>query len=595
MLHTQEYGDIPAQVFLDKYGVKNQNEREKLDKIKQELYKLSFYTATFNHLYKNVFSENLEGVQVQKGKEIIKRDLLSRGVISLYYQLTGKVVSRSLTECVVKIVNDQWFVDYANPTWKKTVHECLKGMHLYTEKSRLQFEYVIDWLHEWACTREEGLGTRLPWDEKWLIESLSDSTVYMAYYTVAHLVKELPLDQVNDVLFDYVFLGKGEKPKIPHIDKMRRSFDYYYPFDFRNSGKDLIQNHMTFCLFNHVAIFPKEKWPKGFGLNGWVMVDGQKMSKSLGNMIPLRDMAEQFSADASRITILNGGEDMDDPNWDTDFARSIGNKLSAHHAFLLEHFAKHQRKEERSIDAWFVSETNRIIRDAERAMDETLFRTAIQLIYFEFSRLLRSYLTKTNNDPHASLFDEALKAQIVMLSPFTPHICEEMWESIGQNGFVSVASWPAYDASKIDEKLVLREQYISQIMDDITTVKGLAKLEHLRKVTVFVTEPWKYDLYALVKKEMDAGNRDFKAILSKIMADAELRKQGPAITKLLPLLIKKDIALIMTPDEEFSFLTEMKSLIEAQHACTVEVIKAKDSGIPKAKQASPGKPAIVVE
>ena len=44
--------------------------------------------------------------------------------------------------------------------------------------------HTLSWLRQWACSRSFGLGTRLPWDEQYLIESLSDSTIYMAYYTV---------------------------------------------------------------------------------------------------------------------------------------------------------------------------------------------------------------------------------------------------------------------------------------------------------------------------------------------------------------------------------------------------------------------------
>ncbi len=50
------------------------------------------------------------------------------------------------------------------------------------------FDAKVEWLREWACSRQFGLGTQLPWDEQWVIESLSDSTVYMAYYTIAHLL-----------------------------------------------------------------------------------------------------------------------------------------------------------------------------------------------------------------------------------------------------------------------------------------------------------------------------------------------------------------------------------------------------------------------
>ena len=62
-------------------------------------------------------------------------------------------------------------------------------MELYHEETRRGFEYTLGWLRQWACSRSFGLGTRLPWDPQYLIESLSDSTIYMAYYTVAHLLQ----------------------------------------------------------------------------------------------------------------------------------------------------------------------------------------------------------------------------------------------------------------------------------------------------------------------------------------------------------------------------------------------------------------------
>lgn len=63
-------------------------------------------------------------------------------------------------------------------------------MELYHEDTRKGFEYTLGWLRQWACSRSFGLGTRLPWDPVFLIESLSDSTIYMAYYTVAHILQQ---------------------------------------------------------------------------------------------------------------------------------------------------------------------------------------------------------------------------------------------------------------------------------------------------------------------------------------------------------------------------------------------------------------------
>ena len=74
--------------------------------------------------------------------------------------------------------------------WREFVKAHLKSdeFEAYNTKTLQEFVIIIDWLKEWGCTRTQGLGTLLPWDDKFKIESLSDSTIYMAYYTVAHML-----------------------------------------------------------------------------------------------------------------------------------------------------------------------------------------------------------------------------------------------------------------------------------------------------------------------------------------------------------------------------------------------------------------------
>lgn len=64
----------------------------------------------------------------------------------------------------------------------------LERLETYTPETRHAFQSVLNWLNKWACARTYGLGSKLPWDPQFLVESLSDSTIYMSYYTVAHLL-----------------------------------------------------------------------------------------------------------------------------------------------------------------------------------------------------------------------------------------------------------------------------------------------------------------------------------------------------------------------------------------------------------------------
>jgi leucyl-tRNA synthetase len=96
--------------------------------------------------------------------------------------------NRSADECVVALC-DQWFLNYGDQQWKDSVKQWLGSMNLYHDEVKKNFEATLDWLQEHACSRTYGLGTRLPWDKKWLIESLSDSTIYMAYYTIKNILE----------------------------------------------------------------------------------------------------------------------------------------------------------------------------------------------------------------------------------------------------------------------------------------------------------------------------------------------------------------------------------------------------------------------
>jgi len=115
-------------------------------------------------------------------------------------------------------------------------------MELYTPETRQKFEEALGWLNKWACSRTYGLGTRLPFDEQFLIESLSDSTIYMAYYTICHFLHSdlegkkpgllnIPAKLMTPAVFDYIFREKA-MPKdsgIPEekLKKMQDEFKYW--------------------------------------------------------------------------------------------------------------------------------------------------------------------------------------------------------------------------------------------------------------------------------------------------------------------------------------------------------------------------------
>lgn len=291
---------------------------------------------------------------VQEAKPIVRQELIDANQAFVYFEPEKEVISRSGDVCVVSLV-DQWYLNYGEDMWKAQATACVDKMETFHDETRNAFHGVLNWLGQWACSRSFGLGSKIPWDPQYLIESLSDSTIYMAYYTVAHFLQrtllidlqekkkrdahvinvdgtltgheytgadKIPASAMTYEVWDYI-LSDGPKPAnvaMPDatLAKMKQEFDYFYPMDVRCSGKDLIPNHLTFAIYNHVALFPEAKWPLGMRSNGHLLVDGEKMAKSKGNFITLNDAITEFSADAMRLTLSVAGDAVDDANFGKD-------------------------------------------------------------------------------------------------------------------------------------------------------------------------------------------------------------------------------------------------------------------------------------
>ena len=129
------------------------------------------------------------GEKVEDAKLTTKKLLVDAGQAIVYYEPESEVMSRTGDSCIVATV-DQWLMKYGEESWKNKVMDHVKSdkFETYNPKTEKEFVLILDWLKEWGCSRTLGLGTRVPWDEQFVIESLSDSTIYMAYYTICGLL-----------------------------------------------------------------------------------------------------------------------------------------------------------------------------------------------------------------------------------------------------------------------------------------------------------------------------------------------------------------------------------------------------------------------
>ncbi|MGA2766731.1 MAG: leucine--tRNA ligase [Candidatus Bathyarchaeia archaeon] len=624
LIEVKEYSDIPAADVVKKMSIKEQTD-SKLEDATKEVYRHEFHNGKMK-----ANTGKYAGMTVAEAKDRVKQDLIREEKATTMYELLNRpVFCRCKTECIVKIVQDQWFIDYGKPEWKALAHKNLDMMEILPEEVRLEFNNVIDWLHERACARKSGMGTRLPWDKDWIIESLSDSTIYMAYYTIVKHIKQHKIQpaQLTDETLDYIFLGLGKPAEISRktgvntkvLNQMHDEFMYFYPLDSRHSGRELIPNHFTFMIFNHTAIFPQNHWPRQIVTNGHVMMEGSKMSKSFGNIIPLREAITKFGADPVRLSVLSTAELLQDSDFSPTIAKSMRDRLERLYRFASETAKPPSKKASKTtltaMDRWMLSRLHQHIRNATEAMDKLAVRKAIHTVLFELDQDFQWYqkrIADGKENPKrkaasAYVFHEVLDAQTRMLAPVAPHTCEEIWEMLGGKDFIARSPWPTPDESKIDVKAEENETLIVNVLEDTLNILKATGAKPER-ICYYTAAPWKWKTYMKALEKSTSEKILQKDLMKQLMQEPELRTNAHKVAKFAGQIAEE---INRTSEEtkqrriQTGLVNETEALEEAQNFfkkelnAEIHVYNEEDAERHDPKQraqlAKPYRPAIYIE
>ncbi len=600
------YGEIPAADIIERLGITDQND-EKLHEATNELYKIQHSKGTIIDSI-----PGFGGKKVRFAREELKEELISKNMATIMYDFAERpVVCRCGNNCVVKIMDDQWFMKYSNPEWKEKTHEVLNRETIIPPEIKNNFNYYIDWLDDWACSRKVGLGTRLPWDNKWLIEPLTDSTIYMSYYSIARFLKDMNPDDLNPAFFDKVYLNKDSDdikvaPEI--VEEIQNEFNYWYPLDWRLSAKDLVGNHLSFLMFHHSAIFPEDKWPKGTVVFGMGLLEGNKMSSSKGNVILLKDAIEDYTADVVRLFLMASAEPWQDFDWREkevlgtkrrlEWFREFAGKVEEIKGSALDLTNIEKVELTRTIDLWMLSQLNQHIKASTEALEVFQTRKALQESLFLLKKDIDHYLYRVNHlldkkDPAVIyVLSTVLESWIRLLAPFTPHTCEELWSNYGGKGFVSVAKWPEADESMISSEIEKSEELVQNLIKDINQIKNMVG-EDAQKVHVYLAPDWKWDLYKIAN---DVGKPDIGQIMGRAIG-ANIYDDKKEIAA-----VAKKVGREMTKTKYVGKINEAQIIDDALEYISNEVssevvVHTDDSYDPqnKARNAMPYKPAILIE
>ncbi|KAJ2721960.1 cytosolic leucyl tRNA synthetase [Coemansia sp. Benny D115] len=591
VISTPKYGDVIASTLCDQMKINSQKDRKQLEDAKAEAYKEGFYNGT-------MIIGDFKGMPVIEAKLKVRDAIIASGDGFKYAEPEKQVMSRSGDECVVALC-DQWYLDYGEDSWKALTEKCLSMMDTYGDETRHQFQITLDWLKQWACARTYGLGTNVPWDPTYLIESLSDSTIYMSYYTVAHLLhrsldgsKPGPLgitpEDMDSAAWDYVLGGKplpAGHSKPAELDVLRRSFLYWYPVDIRSSGKDLIQNHLTFFLYIHTALFPESEWPRGVRANGHLLLNGEKMSKSTGNTLNLNQACEQFGADATRLALADAGDSIEDANFEETTANAAILRLYTLMEWMVDAFKALELAEKNPdekakvndvvlrpasapltlVDHAFGAELDKLTLATAVSYEKTMYREALKTGFYDFLISRDWYREFTSADGmHPTLVKKWITRQLIQLSPIVPHWAEEIWRNVmGNTTSILNARWPEDLPADADHALLAAGDYMRSLVRSVREAeislekrskkggKGASAVQFNptapKNLDIFVAAEfpaWQESVISVIKENFDAatGKIDEKQMI------VALNKSGIAKQnkKAMPFAqeIKKRVALI---------------------------------------------------
>ena len=230
---------------------------------------------------------------------------------------------------------------------------------------------------------------------------------------------------------------------VPHNDKElvdRKKMEYWMPVDWYNGGMEHVTRHMIYSRFWHHFLYDigvvntPEPYAKR-SIQGLILgPDGDKMSKSKGNVVDPLDIVEEYGADALRTYVLFMGDYAAAAPWNDSSVKGCKRfleRVAGLTDFLTEEPASQEME----------TKIHQTIKKVSADIEAMKFNTAIAALMTLINDL---YTVK-------KITRDDLIIIIKLLCPFAPHMCEEIWEQIGGEGYLSLSEWPKYEEAKTVE------------------------------------------------------------------------------------------------------------------------------------------------
>ena len=311
--------------------------------------------------------------------------------------------------------------------------------------------------------------------------------------------------------------------------------------------------------------------------------DGYKMSKSRGNGVSPMHIIEKYGADTARLFIMEAAQP------DKEFAWSSEGVESAHQFLqrvyrLAGEFDRDEIStgETGAVDEYVTEEIDATVATVTEEYEAFRFNHAIQSLR-ELVSLLGQY---TEYEPDPATFERGLLTVTRLLSPIVPHLGEELWTLLEQDGLVAEADWP--EAEKPTEYDVSR-RLVENTREDVRDIVGVVGIEDPTRIEIAVAPEWKH-------RARDIASETDGNVVGAVMGDEELRTKGEQAADYAKDLIGKEhFEEVLKPDAEYEALDRATWLLEREFDAEIVILSADEAEDGLASKATPGRPGINIE
>jgi len=233
-------------------------------------------------------------------------------------------------------------------------------------------------------------------------------------------------------------------------------------------------------------------------------------------------------------------------------------------------------------------------------------RTALDTVFFEIWNDFRWYLRR-NGRGDAKALIEALDIWLRLLAPFAPHICEEAWNRMGKESFISLASWPQYNKTKVNIKTEEVESLVQNMLEDTQNIIRATKIVP-KKICYYVATSWKWKAYLTALEKSVSAKVVQSELMRELMQDNDMKKIAKLLVKFISQIVdevnrmsaeKKQRQLQVGTIDENQSLKEAEAFFKREFNADVYIYREEDPRRcdPKnrAQMAKPYRPAIYIE